>query len=79
MVQVTCSVIGQNCHIGKEVRIAGCYIQDNVRVEGGARLTSCMVCEGAVIMHDAVVQSGSIISFQVCNPPLSQTLNPRYK
>ncbi len=43
----------------------GCYIQDNVRVGDGALLTSAMVCEGAVIMHDAVVHPGSVISFQV--------------
>ena len=43
----------------------GCYIQDNVRVGDRAHLTSAMVCEGAVIMHDAVVQPGSVISFQV--------------
>lgn len=62
--QVTCSVIGRNCHIGRGVRMDGCYIQDNVRVGDGAHLTSAMVCEGAVIMHDAVVQPGSVISFQ---------------
>ncbi len=45
--------------------MVGCYIQDNVRVGDGAQLTSAMVCEGAVIMHDAVVHPGSIISFQV--------------
>ncbi len=63
--QVTCSVIGRNCHIGRGVRMDGCYIQDNVRVGDGAQLTSAMVCEGAVIMHDAVVHPGSVISFQV--------------
>ena len=43
----------------------GCYIQDNVTVGNGAQLTSTLVCEGAVIMHDAVVHPGSVISFQV--------------
>ncbi len=43
----------------------GCYIQDNVRVGDGAHLTSAMVCEGAVVMHDAIVHPGSVISFQV--------------
>ncbi len=65
LVQVTSSVIGRNCHIGKEVHIKGCYIQDSVRVGDGARLTSAMVCEGAVIMHDAVLHPGCIVSFQV--------------
>ena len=45
--------------------MVGCYIQDNVRVGDGAHLTSAMVCEGAVIMHDAVVHPGSVISYQV--------------
>lgn len=65
MLQVACSVIGQNCQIGKEVRIDGCYIQNNVKIADGARLTSAMVCDGAVIKHDAVLHPGSIVSFQV--------------
>ena len=63
--QVTCSVIGRNCHIGKGVQIKGCYIGDYVTVQDAAQLTSAMVCEGAVIMRNAKLQPGSIVSFKV--------------
>lgn len=62
--QVTCSVIGRNCHIGKGVQIKGCYIGDYVTVQDAAQLTSAMVCEGAVIMRNAKLQPGSIVSFK---------------
>ena len=63
--QVTCSVIGRNCHIGRDVHMVGCYIQDHVQVCDGAQLTSAMVCEGSTIMHNAVLHPGCIVSFQV--------------
>lgn len=63
--QVLSSVIGRNCHIGQGVQIHGCYIHNNVTIGDGAHLQSAMICDEAVIMAQAVLPPGCIISYQV--------------
>ena len=66
LLQVLSSVIGRNCHIGQEVQIYGCSIHNNVTIGDGAHLQSAVVCDEAVIMAQAVLPPGCIISYQVC-------------
>ena len=63
--QITASVIGKNCSIGKNVRMTHCYLLDNVLVEDGAVLTSALVCSQAHIKANAVLQPGAVISYKV--------------
>lgn len=71
LLQISCSVVGRNCTIGKEVVLRGCYIHDNVTIWDQAQLTSSIVFEGAVIMSGAVVNSGCTLSFRVSSSHLS--------
>lgn len=65
LLQVLSSVIGRNCRIGQEVQIHGCYIHDNVTIADGTLLESAMICDEAVIMAQAVLPAGCVISYQV--------------
>lgn len=69
LLQVRHSVIGRDCHIGKGVQIHGCYIHNGVTIGDGAHLQSAVVCDGAVIMPEAVLCSRCIVSYQVCLSP----------
>ena len=66
-IQVTASVIGRGCRIGKGARIEGSYLHDNVTVWEGAAVQFAILCEGVTVMPGARVKAGAIIS---CKVPL---------
>ena len=68
MLQISCSVVGRNCKIGKEVVLRGCYIHDNVTIWDQAELTAALVFDHAVIMSGAILNPGCTISFKVGYP-----------
>ena len=71
--QVATSVIGRNCRVGKNVRIHGSHLHNNVTVEDGATVQEALLCEGCVVMADAVIKPGAILSFKVSRPTLDST------
>lgn len=64
--QVTATVIGRNCRIGKGAQVVGCYLLDGVVVHEGAQISHSLLCDGVVIGANAAVNQGCILSFKVC-------------
>lgn len=63
--QVSSSVIGRGCRIGKGAQIQGSYLHDNVTVWEGAQVDTAVLCEGVTVMPNASIKEGSIVSFKV--------------
>ncbi|OQR91949.1 translation initiation factor eIF-2B subunit epsilon [Achlya hypogyna] len=59
------SAIGRHCRIGKNVRITGSFLWDNVTIEDDVVLDGAIICNNAVVRKGAKVQEGSIVSFNV--------------
>eukprot|EP00252_Welwitschia_mirabilis_P016124 TRINITY_DN3563_c0_g2_i1.p1 TRINITY_DN3563_c0_g2~~TRINITY_DN3563_c0_g2_i1.p1 ORF type:complete len:742 (-),score=186.19 TRINITY_DN3563_c0_g2_i1:165-2390(-) len=62
---VTDSIIGEGCIIGCNVTIEGCYIWNNVTVHDNSCLRYAIVCDRAIIKEGAVIEPGTILSFNV--------------
>ena len=65
LLQVSASIVGRGCRIGKGAQIQGSYLHDNVTVWEGAHVDATILCEGVTVMPGACVREGSIISFKV--------------
>lgn len=63
--QITDSVIGRGCIIGKNVRITSSYIWDNTLIEDGAVIDHSIVASEAVIGKNVTLEPGSLVSFAV--------------
>ncbi|BDA43794.1 Translation initiation factor eIF-2B subunit epsilon [Coccomyxa sp. Obi] len=63
--EVAQSVIGRNCHIGKDAVVVGSYLLEGVRIHNGAQVSHSLLCDGVVVKEDASVCPGSILSFKV--------------
>lgn len=70
------STIGRNCKIGdlftfiyllqgSNCVIEGCYIWDNVVISDNVKIKKSIICSGANILHDTVIQQGCVISYNV--------------
>lgn len=58
-------MIGQNCTIGDNVQIIGCYIEDNCVIEANTKVDFALLCANAVVCSGATVNRGCILSFNV--------------
>ncbi|XP_042020766.1 translation initiation factor eIF-2B subunit epsilon-like isoform X2 [Salvia splendens] len=63
--EVSNSVIGEDCVIGSNVSIDGCYIWNKVNIEDGCRLKHAIVCDGVTMKSGAVLEAGVVLSFKV--------------
>jgi translation initiation factor eIF-2B subunit epsilon len=63
--EISSSVIGRRCQIGKNVEIKNAYIWDDVVVKDGAKIDHSIIAHEAVIGQNAVVKPGALISFGV--------------
>ena len=64
-VQVSSSIIGRGCRVGKCAHIVDSYLFDNVTVWEGARIENSILCEGVTVMPNASVREGTVVSFKV--------------
>lgn len=69
------SVIGQECNIGRNVSVHGCYIWNNVIIEDDCKLNHAIVCDGVHLRTGVVLEPGVILSFKV-NDVCSHIANP---
>lgn len=46
--------------------IKGSFLWDNIIVKDGATIIDSILCNGVVVHNKAVIQKGSILSFNVC-------------
>ena len=67
--QVTHSSIGRDCRVGKNVRIEGSYIWDNVVIEDNCEVSRCILCDGACVKANVRLQPGCILSYGVVVGP----------
>ncbi|XP_047944614.1 translation initiation factor eIF-2B subunit epsilon-like [Salvia hispanica] len=63
--EVSNSVIGEDCVIGSNVSIDGCYIWNKVKIEDGCRLKHAIVCDGVTMKSGVVLEAGTVLSFNV--------------
>lgn len=59
------SVIGRNCRIGKNVTLQGAYLQDDVTVGEGACVTYSLLCERVVIRPGAAPGGARVTNVMV--------------
>lgn len=59
------SVIGKRCHIDKESKIQGSYVQDNVHIGRNVEINGSLLCSGCVVHDHAVINEGCVLSFGV--------------
>lgn len=59
------SVLGRDCHIGKNVIIENSYIWNGAVIEDGSIVKHSIVASDAIVRKNAVISPGSVIGFNV--------------
>lgn len=63
------SVIGANCSIGNDVKLNGAYVWDNVTIEDGCNLTSCIIAHDVKLRKNTTIKTGCVIGEHVVLGP----------
>ena len=62
---VEASTLGRGAVVGADCDVRGSYVQRNVTIHDGARVTSAFLCEDVVVPAGAVVGKGAVLSYGV--------------
>ena len=62
---VEASTLGRGAVVGADCDVRGSYVQSNVTIHDGARVTSAFLCEDVVVHAGAVVGKGAVLSYGV--------------
>lgn len=67
--RITNSVIGRNCQIGSDCVISNAYLWDEVIVEAGCQVESCIISDRSRIKSNSTIPSGCLITSEVVIGP----------
>ena len=63
--QVRESVIGRGCRLGRNCRLEGAYLHDEVTLGDDVHVSNALLCQGAVVHDRATILPGAVVSFKV--------------